>query len=315
MKCISTEEYYLNSNNWIWRGFRVSWHVKGIENKYPILLLHGFGACGAHWRNNINYFENKGYAVYSIDLIGFGMSAQPGTQEISRLDNGVWCDQVIDFIKEIIRPNSSEKIILIGNSLGSLVALTCAVNIPSEILGMIASPLPDRVMSKNSNQNGKSSFRYIKVLITKIIFALIPINLILYLVKKAGLIELGLKSAYYKKNKIDNQLIKMIKDPVRRKSSGKALRAMSLGMALRNEKLKSTYLLNILDKQNRIPFLLIWGDKDRFIPLFLGKMIANLYSWVELKIITDSGHCVHDEDHIRFNKTSYDWIKNLRGIK
>ena len=66
---------------------------------------------------------------------------------------------------------------------------------------------------------------------------------------------------------------------------------------------------------DKIPFLLIWGEKDNFIPLFLGKMIANLYSWVELKIIPNSGHCVHDEDHIKFNRISYSWIKRLREFR
>ena len=315
MTGISREEYYLNSNCWIWKGFEISWHVKGDHNKYPILLLHGFGASGAHWRNNINFYVKKGFIVYSLDLLGFGNSAQPGIKEINRLDNGVWCDQIIDFINEIIRPHNSEKIILIGNSLGSLVALTCAVEVPNQILGMIASPLPDRVNGKYTKSTKKSYFHKFKFLFIKLFFLLIPLELILYLVNKTGLIELGLRAAYNKQNKVDNELIQIIKNPARRKTAARALRAMSIGMSMRNEKLKSSYLLSIMDKIDRFPFLLVWGEKDSFIPLFLGKMIANLYSWVELKIIPNSGHCVHDEDHIKFNRISYTWIKRLREFK
>ena len=121
------------SSYWNWRGFKIFWSVNGKENKYPMILLHGFGASSKHWRNNSYYFAKKGYSVYSIDLIGFGNSAQPGIMQIEKLDNGVWCKQVSDFIKQVIRPKTSKKIILIGNSLGSLVALTCAVYLKNEI--------------------------------------------------------------------------------------------------------------------------------------------------------------------------------------
>ena len=58
-----------DSNYWDWQGFKIFWSVKGKENKYPMILLHGFGASSKHWRKNSNYFAKKGYCVYSIDLI------------------------------------------------------------------------------------------------------------------------------------------------------------------------------------------------------------------------------------------------------
>ena len=72
------ESYY-----WNWNGFKIFWSVKGKENIHPMILLHGFGASSKHWRNNSDYFAKKGYSVYSIDLIGFGNSAQPGIKAVS----------------------------------------------------------------------------------------------------------------------------------------------------------------------------------------------------------------------------------------
>ena len=306
------EEYYLNENYWDWNGFKIAWNLKGNIKNQPILLIHGFGACSAHWRNNINFFKDKGYSVYSIDLLGFGNSDQPGIGEVGTLDNGIWCDQVSDFIKEIIRPYNSMKIVLIGNSLGSLVALTCAVSIPDQILGVIASPLPDQIIIKKKHFKIIPLFRKIKNNLIKIFFVFIPIELILFLVVKLKVITFGLLSAYYKKEKVDKELINIIKKPVLRHTAARSLRAMCIGMSTRNDKLKATYLLNMLCKLERIPILLIWGEKDNFVPLFLGKRIANLYSWVELKIIPKSGHCVHDEDHEKFNEISYQWINDLK---
>ena len=301
------ESYY-----WNWNGFKIFWSVKGKENIHPMILLHGFGASSKHWRNNSYYFAKKGYSVYSIDLIGFGNSSQPGIREIEKLDNGVWCDQVSDFIKQVIRPKSSKKIILIGNSLGSLVALTCAVYLKNEILSIIASPLPDPLVIKKKESKLDSIFKKFKTKLLKIFFRVFPLELVLFLINKFGIIKLGLNSAYFKKDHIDKELIDIVRKPALRKTAARSLRAMCIGMSTRGHKLKASYLLEQISHSKKVPFLLLWGEKDNFIPLFLGKKIANLHRWVELKIISNSGHCVHDEDPSLFNKISYEWIKDLK---
>ena len=275
-------------------------------------MIHGFGASSKHWRKNSYYFAKKGYSVYSIDLIGFGNSAQPGIREIGKLDNGVWCNQVNDFIQQVIRPKTQNKVILIGNSLGSLVALTCAVYLKNEIFSVIASPLPDPLVINKRELKFNSIFQKIKIKIIKLFFIVIPLELILLLINKLGIIKLGLNSAYFKKENIDKELIDIVRKPVLRRTAARSLRAMCIGMSTRGRKLKASYLLEQISATKKIPFLLLWGEKDNFIPLFFGKKIANFHRWVELKIISNSGHCVHDEDPALFNKISYEWIRDLK---
>ena len=300
------------SNYWNWNGFKIFWSVSGKNNTYPIIMLHGFGASSKHWRNNSNFFAKKGYAVYAIDLIGFGNSAQPGIKDIGGLDNKIWCNQVKDFIMQVIRPNNPNKITLIGNSLGSLVALTCAVRLENEISSVVASSLPESIVFKQKRSKYNSVFEKYKIIFIKIFFKILPLEIILFLINKFGIIRLGLNSAYYKKENIDKELIEIVRKPVLRKSAARSLRAMCIGMSIRVAELKTFYLLEKLSQSRKVPFLLIWGDKDNFIPLFLGKKIANLYRWVELKIVSNSGHCVHDEDPSIFNKISYEWIRDLK---
>ena len=87
-------------NYWNWNGFKICWSVTGEENEIPIIFLHGFGASRKHWRNNLEYFAKKNFASYSLDLIGFGDSDQPGIRQIGKLNNEIWCDQVKDFIQK-----------------------------------------------------------------------------------------------------------------------------------------------------------------------------------------------------------------------
>ena len=301
------EEY----NFWKWNGFNICWRVSNENDQVAILLIHGFGASSLHWRNNINYFANRGYAVYSIDLLGFGQSDQPGLNQIEKLDNAVWSDQVHDFIQEVIRPVNKKKVIIIGNSLGGLVALTSAVAFPEEIAGIIASPLPDPISIKIKKKLYKSRLGDIKVLLIKWITKLLPLEILLFIIVKFNIITIGLKSAYSKQIYVDKEIIDIVTKPVLRATAAKALRSMVFGMSIRSNKLKSTFLLSQLRKSGNVPFLLIWGEKDNFIPLIFGKRIAKFHTWVELRVISNSGHCVHDEDHSKFNEISHQWITEL----
>jgi pimeloyl-ACP methyl ester carboxylesterase len=310
---ISFKEENVNfTNYWNWNGFKVCWDVAGEENEIPIIFLHGFGASRKHWRNNLEYFAKRNFASYSLDLIGFGDSDQPGIRQIGRLDNEIWSKQVRDFITQVIRPKNSEKVILIGNSLGSLVALTCAVSLEDQIATVIASPLPDQIQNNQKEIKGNSLFKKFRDRFIKIFFIFFPLEIILFLITKLGLIRLGLNSAYFKKDHIDRELIDLVTKPVLRKTSARSLRAMCIGMSSRDQKFQSSYLLRKLSVSKKVPFLLIWGDKDNFIPLFVGKKIANFHRWVKLKIVSNSGHCIHDEDPSVFNRISYEWIRDLK---
>ena len=301
-----------NHNFWNWNGFKICWSVTGEDNTQPIIFLHGFGASSMHWRNNVDYFAKRNFAAYSMDLLGFGNSDQPGSREIVRLDNEVWCNQVKDFINQVIKPKNSRKVILIGNSLGALVALTSAVSFENKIEAVIASPLPDQIQTNNTKEFLNPVFIKLKNKFIKLFFIFLPLEMILFLINKLGFIKIGLKSAYFKKDNIDNELIDMVRKPVSRSTAARSLRAMCIGMSTREKKLKASYLLRRLCISKKVPFLLIWGDKDNFIPLFLGKKIANLHRWVKLKIVSNSGHCVHDEDPSIFNSISHKWIRDLK---
>ena len=146
-------------NYWNWNGFKTCWSVIGEDNEIPIIFLHGFGASRKHWRNNLEYFAKRNCASYSLDLIGFGDSDQPGIKQIEKLNNEIWCNQVRDFIDQVIRPKNPKKVVLIGNSLGSLVALTCAVSLEHQIATVIASPLPDQIHKVKKRITNKTLFK------------------------------------------------------------------------------------------------------------------------------------------------------------
>ncbi|KAA3457514.1 pheophytinase, chloroplastic [Gossypium australe] len=112
-------------NFWTWRGRKIHYVVQG--EGFPIVLIHGFGASAFHWRYNIPELA-KNYKVYAVDLLGFGWSEKA----IIEYDAMIWRDQVVDFLKEIVK----EPTVLVGNSLGGFTALVAAVGLPEQVVGL-----------------------------------------------------------------------------------------------------------------------------------------------------------------------------------
>ena len=75
---------FKKSENWKWKDWDISWsYSKQSSNNSDlnILLIHGFGASKRHWRHNQDFLGNI-HNCYSIDLLGFGESSQPGASAV-----------------------------------------------------------------------------------------------------------------------------------------------------------------------------------------------------------------------------------------
>ncbi len=297
-----------NKSNW--NGICYHWRVLGEESNQAILLLHGFGASSEHWRNNANFFVEAGFRVYGLDLIGFGKSEQPSKKKISRLDNKIWSEQVAHFVKEVIQQKNSKKIILIGNSLGALTALTVSAFYPSLFSAVIAAPLPEPALKQSFQLELPKFLRKIKDCLIKLFFNILPLELLIPIIANTKIIEVGLQFAYQKSIRTDIDLQRIVKEPAQRNTAARSLRAMCIGMGTRSKFHTAPFLLNSLSKRTVRPsVLLVWGRKDKIVPLIIGKRLISRYHWIKLIILENTGHCPHDESPGKFNQYVLDWLK------
>ena len=295
---------------WNWNGFKCHWRLHGKKNQHPLVFIHGFGASSAHWRRNVQAFVNAGYRVYAIDLIGFGLSEQPKYQKQKKLDNHFWAQQLIAFIEEIVLVNSSLKVVLIGNSLGSLVGLTVLAYRPELVKTLIASPLPDPAFIQPFQFPKNKNLIRLKIVFLTLFFKLLPLELIVPLIARTFILRNVLQSAYRKSIKNDFDLLQIVSAPARRSSAARALRSMCIGMSLRPTSYTAPFLLSkISGYLDRSPVLLIWGGQDKLVPLKIAHSLINSYPWLDLLMVDDSGHCVHDESDYEFNQNVLSWIK------
>ena len=194
-----------------------------------------------------------------------------------------------------------------GNSLGSLVGLTTAVFRPELVIAVAAAPLPDpTLLSPLPLRRSPWSRRWQRWLVLLVSHCL-PLGLLIAVLRQNPLLRMGLASAYAGSERIDNELVQLIRWPASRSTAGRALGAMVRGMALRPARATAPQLLLRLNR----PLLLLWGRRDRLVPPVIAERVVQQApaGLAELHWLEGLGHCPHDEAPETFNTALISWLK------
>ncbi len=299
---------------WWWRDHSCHWRVLGESHHPPLVLVHGFAAGSGHWRRNAAALAAAGWCVYGLDLIGFGGSSQPAHRRHCGLDNRLWARQLQGFLEQVVQAPA----VVVGHSLGGLVALSCSVYFPAWIRAVVAAPLPDPALLMASPRDALALWplaaprrrpwrRRLQRLVVVLLCRLLPLELVVPLLAHSPLLDLGIQSAYQGPVIGDRDLHRVIARPARRPTAPRTLRAMSIAMALRPYGGTAPALLNRLE----LPLLLIWGRQDRLVPLEVAHQCLRLRSDLPLVVLEQAGHCPHDEVPEGFNAALLEWLSPL----
>ena len=277
----------------------------GERQRPALVLIHGFGAASGHWRHNAAELAAAGWCVYAIDLVGFGASSQPGHHRHRSLDNRLWARQLQGFLEDIVQGPA----VLVGNSLGSLVALTCAVFFPVWVDAVVAAPLPDPTLLMPLRRRRRPWLRRLKRGVVVVACRLLPLEVLVPLIARTPLLDLGLRSAYTNPQAVDRELRRLVARPAQRPQAARALRAMSIGMALRPRAATAAALL----ERMRQPLLVLWGSQDRLVPPQISERLRHHKGDLELQLLPQLGHCPHDEQPELFNRHVIGWLARNLG--
>jgi pimeloyl-ACP methyl ester carboxylesterase len=149
--------------------------------------------------------------------------------------------------------------------------------------------------------------RDLKRVLVKLLCRILPLEVVVPLLAHSPLLDLGIQAAYCKPVIGDRDLHRVIAHPARRPGAFRALRAMSIGMALRPQGATAPCLL----QRVRLPMLLIWGEQDLLVPLQVGWQCQRFRKELALKVIPSAGHCPHDEQAELFNEVVIAWLMGL----
>jgi pimeloyl-ACP methyl ester carboxylesterase len=143
----------------------------------------------------------------------------------------------------------------------------------------------------------------------RLLCRLLPLELIVPLLAHSPLLDLGIQAAYLEPVIGDRDLHRLIARPARRPGAVRALRAMSIAMAIRPHHATAPALLRRLER----PLLLLWGGQDRLVPPEVGEQCRRLRPDLTLHLIEGAGHCPHDEAPEAFQALVLEWLATASG--
>ena len=293
------------SNTWLWKGNKVSWSKTGSKSHISVILIHGFGASKRHWRHNQDILGNV-CECYAIDLIGFGDSSQPKSRlKGEKSTNGdfeykfdSWGEQIAAFTKEVV----NKPVFLIGNSIGGIIALKAAQIIENNCKGIVLINCAQRAMDDKRLGEKSILINLVRPLLKQVVRQRFISSLLLKNAANDYMIRQVLKQAYPTGKNIDNELIKLLREPSMREGAAESFHGFI--------NLFDDYLAPELIKKLKIPVHLIWGELDPWEPLTEAKRWEKTIESIDsLKIIKGCGHCPHDENPEEVNSILLKFIQ------
>lgn len=245
-----------------------------IENKIsgtPLLFIHGWLGSSLEWIHQFNYFNSKQHIII-LDLPGFGKSNKPKT----KYSINFFTKQILSFIKLL----GHGKIILIGHSLGGIIAQNITIQNPTLVKKLI--------LISTAASFSQSIKKRITLFWINLIFKLTYKNFLKNIIKQI----ISIKNENREFKRFYNDTLKIPKSVVL--STFKNM----------------TSKFNLNKQLSRIfqPTLLIYGNEDQIISKSSMKNLGDSIPNSEIYIIENSPHRVMVENYIEVNKIIDDFI-------
>ena len=236
----------------------------GPSDGKTLILLHGLGASAERWSRVIPALA-KYFHVIIPDIIGFGYSDKPAVEYTM--------DFFIDFFKVFLDNLNISKPSIIGSSFGGHVATEFAIRFNRMVEKLVlASPAG---MMKTSTP---TLDRYIMA-------ALYPVYEHVYE---------AFREMAYESDAVNEEIVTDFVNRMRLTNAKYAFMSTVLGM--RYAPKLNGRLSNII-----APTLLVWGERDKMIPLQYSREYDEIPKR-ELVVIRNCGHTPYVEKPTMFNK-------------
>lgn len=283
---------------WYWRGWQVRYtHLVSrpqAENQPPLLLIHGAGSSLEQWRENLTEFAQE-RPVYALDLLGFGGSQKVATE----LNTNLWVEQVFDFWQTFFQ----QPMLLMGHSLGALVALQTATTYPRQVSRLIMLTLPaarEELGGPAANIGAVVESWFATPLFVRPLFRLL---------RQRWVIRSALKAIAQKPETVDTALIDSFVNPTRDRG---ATRMFCYLVKSRTSKTFSPLTKNLIT-QLEVPTLLLWGKSDHIIPITWGRYVNTLTPHLTFIEVEKAGHFFYDELASEMHDIIANWLDNLES--
>lgn len=240
----------------------------------PILFLHGFGQSSFSWRNVArDLSEQLNRRCICLDLMGFGASDKP-PGESYRLARQAYL--VSSFISQL----GLKSLSLVGHSYGGGISLILVCQLSTISSFSITSlALIDSICYP---QRFPCFIKSLQIPIVR--------WLALRLIPARVLVRFSLAACYMSGESITDEAVSEYSSALKSRGAGEALIATAENMLPEEvDPLVDSY------RSILIPTFILWGDKDKIVPLKLGKRLHSDIASSSMRILDHCGHIPQEE--------------------
>ncbi len=249
----------------------------GATHMPAALLIHGLGDEADTWRHLIEPLSGH-WRVIAPDLPGFGRSDQP--------ERAYTLDFLQDCLSELLEPIWGEKVLLVGHSLGGMLAQAICLERPEQIGGLVL--IDGGLLVQTQRLNPQLLLNLLPGLGEWLYTRLRKDPQAAYATLNTYYAELE-KIPQIERDFLYTRVNQRVWSDDQRRAYFSTLRNMAAAVP-RLQKGLAERLAEL-----RIPTLILWGEKDTVNPLENGRLLVQAQPAARLVIIPQAGHMPHQE--------------------
>ncbi len=235
----------------------------------PLLIVHGAGGGAVGWLNNLPELCRH-FTVYIPDLPGFGLS-QPINGE-----QGI--DEFVDFVNSFTERLGLNSFYLVGHSLGGAIAMRYAVKHQDKI---------KKLVIVNGVGVGKDLAPWVRLTTRSAICR--PVGLVIV------------------------NLFKAVKWIIKKLSNSVPINPLPLASVLLGASMavfaKEADSMILKLAALAIPLLVVWGAKDKILPVSNAYSASSLHPDCRLHIFENGGHSAYSRESKQFAALLADFLR------
>lgn len=261
-------------------------HVETHGSGRPILLIHGFAGSAFSWRYWVRDLA-RDHRVVLVDLKGHGSAPAPRDGRYSPADQA-------DLVYRHLVHEDLSDVTLVGHSMGGAVALLVALRCLDE---------GDARVSRMALVAGAA---FPQPLPPFIKMARGPLGrMVLRFLPKRRLVRRVLRSIVHDQAGVSESQVLGYSEPLRRRAHQFAILETAAQLVPEDPEAITSRFPGI-----QLSTLLLWGEHDRVVPLWVGERLAEMLPHATLGVLEDCGHLPPEEKWTESLEMFREFLKN-----
>jgi pimeloyl-ACP methyl ester carboxylesterase len=253
------------------------------EGEPAILLIHGLGASLESWYCNIHVLA-RGHRTVALDVVWFGKSDKPERQ--------VTRDYFADFIAGFMDAIGVSSAVLVGNSMGGMIAVMTALQHPNRVAGLVLV---------SSAGFGPELAWWLRLR------SALPVGRILR--PSFGMYRSAVRQLVYDPGIVADDLVQVFVDMANQPGALEAnRRVLQSGVDWRGLKPRVLEEIREAARAIRVPTLIVWGKQDRVVPVAHAEIARQHIPNARLHLFDRCGHAPMIEKADEFNKMVSEFV-------